>query len=190
MNSSTAVYATFVLQTVAEEDASRVVWPSSPAVGWAAGVSTLWATPDGTPLLTKDPDASQTIEVHGPYQHGGGFPAVNGDPAYNPVDTGPVRYDARAEVGLGEPNRYASEFGVVTWSSYESTAPTLSPARRALHGAQPADSCPLNPPKNPCVGDNVLARRNYPCDNLIGSGAPRENARRRLVDSLATPPPR
>jgi hypothetical protein len=34
MNSSTAVYATFVMTVVADEDRSRVVWPSCPAAGW------------------------------------------------------------------------------------------------------------------------------------------------------------
>ena len=37
LNSSTAIYATFVMQTVVEEDISRVVWPSCPSNGWVAG---------------------------------------------------------------------------------------------------------------------------------------------------------
>ena len=35
--SETAVYATFVMTTVADEDKSRIVWPSCPADGWSSG---------------------------------------------------------------------------------------------------------------------------------------------------------
>mmetsp|Transcript_19024 Transcript_19024/g.23340 ORF Transcript_19024/g.23340 Transcript_19024/m.23340 type:complete len:156 (-) Transcript_19024:756-1223(-) len=34
MHTPTGIYASFVLQTVIEEDASRPVWPSCPALGW------------------------------------------------------------------------------------------------------------------------------------------------------------
>jgi len=46
------VFATFVMTVVAQEDQSRVVWPSSPAAGWVTGVNTLWQTPNGKAGLT------------------------------------------------------------------------------------------------------------------------------------------
>ena len=39
-------YARFVMATVAQEDRSRVVWPSSPASGWVTGVNRLYGTPN------------------------------------------------------------------------------------------------------------------------------------------------
>ena len=76
MNTSTGVYASFVMQTVADEDKSRAVWPSCPALGWTRGVHKLSSMPNGGALIT--PKSGETIETHGPYQHGSGFPAVNG----------------------------------------------------------------------------------------------------------------
>ena len=76
MGTGTAIYATFVMTVVAQEDASRAVWPSCPALGWTTGVHKLDATPTGTALTT--PPKGTAIETHGPYQHGTGFPAVNG----------------------------------------------------------------------------------------------------------------
>ena len=75
LNTSTGVYATFVMQTVVEEDMSRVVWPSCPSNGWAAGVDRLSAHPNGSPLgllpNAKPPQqlaGKNTIEEHGPYR--------------------------------------------------------------------------------------------------------------------------
>ena len=81
------LFASFVLTVVAQEDQSRVVWPSSPARGWATGVHRLYQTPTGP----NGPNASQGlttqggghswsggIESHAPYQTGGGWPTVNG----------------------------------------------------------------------------------------------------------------
>jgi hypothetical protein len=62
---------------------SRAVWPSCPAQGWQAGVDRLYARPNGSPAglvpRAQPTDPARTIEVHGPYQHGMGFPAVNGN---------------------------------------------------------------------------------------------------------------
>ena len=41
-NTTSYVYATFVMTLVAQEDQSRVVWPSSPASGWVTGVNRLY----------------------------------------------------------------------------------------------------------------------------------------------------
>ena len=52
MGSKTGIYATFVMTIVAQEDASRAVWPSCPAPGWTAGVRMLDSIPNGKALTT------------------------------------------------------------------------------------------------------------------------------------------
>ena len=56
------------------------------------------------------------------------------------------------EVGPSHAGNFASEFGCVGMSSFESLSGTLSPVHWGLH-----------------AGHEVWAQRNYPCDNLIGS---------------------
>ncbi len=153
-----------LLGVIAEEDPSKAIWPASPSNGWVSGVARLWATPDGTPLQARDPG---TIEAHGPYIRGGGFPAVNGVTNYEPVATSEV-FD-EASVGLSRASTFVSEFGAVAWSSPESLASTLSPRYRSLFGNQPPDVCEGAGFPNVCRGGNVLARRNYPCANFVGS---------------------
>jgi hypothetical protein len=73
------VYESFVLQTVACEDDTRAVWPSSPsAFGWKTGVYTLDGRPNGNPLQVQN-DTGSTLETHGPYQRGysATYPGVN-----------------------------------------------------------------------------------------------------------------
>ena len=45
--------------------------------------------------------------------------------------------------------------------------------RRGLHGGEKADNCTGGWDKT-CVGENPMAQRNYPCDNIIEAyfGAP------------------
>ena len=62
------IYASFVMTTVAQEDKSRVVWPSCPSAGWASGVHTLYGLPNGYPLVPRK--SGGVVEEHGPYQHG------------------------------------------------------------------------------------------------------------------------
>ena len=166
MHTPTAIYATFALRVVAEEDRSRSVWPSCPARGWASGVRRLDARPTGEPLVTLNL-SSPEIETHGPYQHGTGFPAVNGASAYESFDPKLPVPISTSPVGLQHPNVFASEFGVIAYSSFESTAPTLAEAHWGLHGGEPSDAC-TSEFANTCAGTNVMAERNYPCDNLIG----------------------
>ena len=52
MGSGTAIYATFVMTVVAQEDTSRAVWPSCPALGWTTGVRRLDSIPTGSALTT------------------------------------------------------------------------------------------------------------------------------------------
>ena len=164
MGSPTAVYASFVMSTVAQEDASRAVWPSCPAVGWATGVRQLDSLPNGRPLTT--PRHGPRIETHGPYQHGSGFPAVNGDAVERPFPANIPITVADEPTGPAVANVFASEFGSVSMSSFESMAPTLAPEHWALHAGQPSDTC-NGRFANQCDGSNVMAERNYPCDNLI-----------------------
>lgn len=82
MNSTTEIYVTFVMQTVAEEDDTRIVWPSCPAkVGWKTGVYTIDGRPNGESLSAMSTRKGQApLEVHGPYQRGFSwtYPSVNG----------------------------------------------------------------------------------------------------------------
>jgi hypothetical protein len=69
------------------------------------------------------PDNGTTIETHGPYQHGGGFPAVNGQldcpgnvcmfDANIPINV------KQASTGAALQNVFASEFGCSVMSSFE-----------------------------------------------------------------------
>lgn len=74
MDSAMAVYATFVMQAVAQEDPTRPLWPSCPSTtGWKSGVARISGKPNGGPLTTysrKEAKPPHTIEKHGPYRHG------------------------------------------------------------------------------------------------------------------------
>lgn len=49
-------------------------------------------------------------------------------------------------------------------------APTLAPEHWGLHAGQPSDTCKRDVrDHNQCQGSNVMAQRNYPCDNLINA---------------------
>lgn len=82
MGTSTEIYATFVMQTVAQEDDTRSIWPSSPSYhGWKTGVYTVDSRPNGNMLSTYDPKSfPNRLESHGPYMRSfsGTFPGVNG----------------------------------------------------------------------------------------------------------------
>jgi beta-mannosidase len=159
------------MTVVAQEDKSRSIWPSCPALGWTAGVDKLTARPTGTPLST--PKGGFLLETHGPYQHGTGFPAVNGAGTMQPVSphmNGGMPITMPEEngttVGLGKANIFASEFGSSVYSSFESMAPTLAKEHWGIHGGGPADNC-QGGFASKCQGTNVMAQRNYPCDNII-----------------------
>lgn len=160
----TGIYATFVMTVVAAEDKSRVVWPSCPASGWTGGVDRLSSMPNGKPLTT--PKDGPRFETHGPYQHGAGFPAVNGGsnlalfPSNIPIQ---VANDA---TGPALSNVFASEFGSSVYSSFESMSPTLDPKHWGIHGGAPPDTC-HGGFQSKCQGNNTMAQRNYPCDNII-----------------------
>ena len=185
MNSSTEIYASFVLKVVAEEDVSRPIWPSCPSVGWAAGVYRLTSMPiPGKDLVT--PDGGPLIETHRPKWHGDGFATVNGltplDPPpgpHPPCNQPPCNYQGlfppniplnltRQPTGPSEPNVFSSESpGASVMSSFESMSATLDQEHWGLHGGAPADTCSGSNFKRSCAGSNSMAQRNYPCDNFI-----------------------
>lgn len=86
MGTDTEIYATFVMKTVAEEDDTRSIWPSSPSdLGWETGVYGADSRPNGRPLTTRNNTEplsrrSPSLESHGPYQRSFSktYPGVNG----------------------------------------------------------------------------------------------------------------
>ena len=175
MGTASSLYATFVMTHAAREDPSRPVWPSSPSLGWSAGVRRSDGVPDGSPLVARDcsePARSRArkagvlIETHGPYLRSSGWAAVDGlGAAAQRVSTAlPLPLPKTLpQLGTAHPSRFVSELGAVGMPSFESLAAQLRPSRWALHAGQPAASCA----KKRCVGSNVMAQRNYPCDSLI-----------------------
>ena len=81
------------------------------------------------------------------------------------------------EMGVAQPNTFASEFGCSVFSSFESMAPTLAEAHWGVHGGAPQADCrepditnafwrECKPGKDGGP-ENVMAERNYPCDPLL-----------------------
>jgi len=52
------------------------------------------------------------------------------------------------------------------FSSFESMAPTLAKEHWSIHGGAPPDVC-TGGFASKCKGNNTMAQRNYPCDNII-----------------------
>eukprot|EP00038_Savillea_parva_P004143 m.134586 g.134586 ORF g.134586 m.134586 type:complete len:1103 (-) comp11390_c0_seq3:144-3452(-) len=181
-NSSSYIFATFVMTVVAQEDQSRVVWPSSPAKGWITGVNRLYQTPvpslEGLTAPGGGHIWNQGIESHAPYQLGSGWPTVNGgvrDGCFDNAGTGngvmvPNTYKPGGVGGVAYKNIYASEFGTGGSSSFESMSATLSPQHWGLHGGMAADTC-AGPDQclgeHQCNGSNPMTQRNYGCDGQI-----------------------
>ena len=168
LNTPTGIYASFVMTVVAEEDASRAIWPSCPARGWASGVEKLTARPVPGAQLVPHTLKERTLETHGPYQHGNGFPATNGGNDMKGQECRsriPIQI-SQSETGLSQPNIFASEFGCIGMSSFESMSPLLKPEHWGLHAGLPGDNCSTSWDRE-CHGANPMSLRNYPCDNLI-----------------------
>jgi hypothetical protein len=65
-------------------------------------------------------------------------------------------------------NNFASEFGASVYSSAESMSGTISPSHWSVHGNSSPDQCKLDIGcTNSCLGTNIMAERNYPCDSHI-----------------------
>merc|ERR1740121_939380 len=166
MEGPSSIYAKFILKVVVEEDKSRSVWPSSPASGWKSGVRKLDSLPTGEALVTG---SSYSIEEHGDYSKGRGMGAVNSPSG----DGGAMRVLIPTNVqkkstGPQFKNRFASEFGSTVLSSFESMSETLAEEHWGLHAGQEDAKChEVFGNDHECAGDNVMAQRNYPCDNFI-----------------------
>jgi hypothetical protein len=90
-------------------------------------------------------------ETHGYYQHGEGFKTVNSGPDLQPFDPNvPPKMPPIYAGGNGCPGTYASEFGSVSSSSFESMSATLDSSHWGAN----------SPP---------MSEHNYALDNLITS---------------------
>ena len=102
----------------------------------SSGVHRLTGLPNGNPLAT--PDAAPLLETHGPYQHGEGFLSANGDQKLELFESNlPITVTAGADASgfsrQGAQNIFASEFGSVGFSSFESMSPTLEREHWGVH---------------------------------------------------------
>ena len=80
----------------------------------------------------------------------------------------PPTFDSSSRIGLQYNHTFTSEFGAVTWSSFESLSATFAPQHWSLHGGSPPDNCTYGfLGGNQCNGSNVVAQRNYPCDSIV-----------------------
>ena len=170
-------YADFVMTTVADEDKSRPIWPSSPANGWISGVHRDTGLPNGLPLVNSPGRTEAAVaslpctacqcnlagcsvaDQHGPYVGGSGFCTVTDHDGgssdcklqhIDPMLPPPLGASAEAPVGVGHPGKFTSEFGCVGMSSFESMSGTLSAANWSVHA----------PP---------FRQRNWPMDDLAAA---------------------
>jgi hypothetical protein len=161
----TELYATFVLQTVVDEDKSRVIWPSCPAAGWASGVHRLTSLPTGGPLVSRNDSAKGgKIEIHGPYRQGTGISSINPGGRFYDFEAPSFK---SGDTGTHLPSVFVSEFGSVGMSSFESMSATLAPEHWSIHGGTTEqDKCDGEHTSH-CQGGNVMGYRNHMTDNQI-----------------------
>jgi beta-mannosidase len=124
---------------------------------YSSGVNTVTGLPNEHPLVAiplkpeSPTDGSPWppgAEQHGPYQHGGIFPAVNGGGgmiAHPPIVVGVQPGHA---TGPSEPGYMKTETGCSSLSSFESMAGTLAPSEYSIHS-------------------DPFHERNYPGDPII-----------------------
>ena len=149
-------YTDFVMTTVASEDNSRVIRSSSPFGLYSSGVNTITGLPNGQKLVDIKlvPEASHGspwpagAEQHGPYQHGGIFPAINSGGSMITSPPLVVGVQPGHAVGPAEPGYAKTETGCSSLSSFESMSATLKPTEYGLH-------------------TDPFHERNYPGDPLI-----------------------
>ena len=104
------------------------VYDSQATGCWPAGRTPPPPSPPGCDALP--------YETHGYYQHGEGYKTRNSGAALQPFDANqPPTMPPPALTGAACPGTYASEFGAVAYSSWESMNPTLAPADWGLHNA-------------------------------------------------------
>lgn len=137
---------------------------------YSAGRVAVWPAGNGPipPMPTPGPEPPSTRETHGPYQHGGGFPAVDDVPDSVDVNLPPALFPSYT-IGPNISGTYASEFGCVAFSSFESMSATLAPEHWSVHGGTAPDTCVPDAFFQRCSGDNAMAQRNYPMDTIVAA---------------------
>eukprot|EP00698_Gefionella_okellyi_P004282 TRINITY_DN13971_c0_g1_i1.p1 TRINITY_DN13971_c0_g1~~TRINITY_DN13971_c0_g1_i1.p1 ORF type:complete len:1022 (-),score=216.49 TRINITY_DN13971_c0_g1_i1:104-3169(-) len=123
--------------------------PKNATPSFSADRVACWPAGHG-PIPPPPPPPASPIESHGPYQHGTGFKTPD-DPSGDLVLFDlqlPPTLAPQQPTGVSEPGHYTSEFGCVSYSSFESFQPTLSAGNWSLHSV-------------------AMSQRNYPCDNII-----------------------
>ena len=109
-----------------------------PVAAWGVGqwMQSVW--PPSTPLPVLAAPKVCKVETHGPYTGGRGWPAINSgnttstvtfDPLIPPLLT-PLPASA---MGRTQPGLFTSEFGVTSFSSFESISATLNPKDWGVH---------------------------------------------------------
>lgn len=124
-----------------------------PVAAWGVPwTGSVWPPSAKVPLPL--PPAPCLIETHGPYNGGNGWPAINSGsgkvPSYYTPDIPPTLPSPPPAYGPRVPGVFVSEFGVTSFSSFESMSPTLDPADWGVHA----------PP---------MYWRSYSQDNIVGS---------------------
>eukprot|EP00045_Choanoeca_perplexa_P014478 m.170416 g.170416 ORF g.170416 m.170416 type:complete len:997 (-) comp16688_c0_seq4:1727-4717(-) len=138
----------------------RPVYTEGAVACWPKGSGPI-PPPPPTP-----PPRPSPIETHGPYQLGSGFPTVNNDAGLSMFNPNiPIQITPHL-TGPQYNNVFASEFGCIVMSSFESMSATLRLRHWGLHGGEAADNC-TGGFTSVCTGNNTMAQRNYPCDNVI-----------------------
>lgn len=114
---------------------------------------------DGSLCVTR-PCCTCLLRFAAPFAvNGGNSPSGPYDPALPPA------LSTVTQFGTAAPGVYTSEYGVSQVASFELMAPTLDPTFWSLHGGvHPADNC-TGGFAHVCTGGNVMAQRNYKCDN-------------------------
>jgi len=145
------LYDSFVMSTVADEDKSRVIWPSSPSNGWISGVDRLWGLPNGNATVSHPVVQFQSpiIEHHGYYFHGNGWNTIQNLSTLSLEGLNiPEKLATPVSTGKQEPSFFTSEFGSSGTSSFESMSSFLPSSEWGLHSV-------------------AMYQRNYACDNFI-----------------------
>jgi hypothetical protein len=121
------LYDSFVMPEVAALDSSRPIWPSCPSPGWMSGVDRLSSRPNGRTLKMGAGGDPRPAGFPFPQESHGPYTAFMKDsmegvtmPKALPVGSMTDPRTAPALTGAEYEGWYKSEFGAVSWSSFES----------------------------------------------------------------------
>ena len=123
--------------------------------------SALVLFPSGSTEVPAPVPRANSIEQHGPYLGGGGWPTVNGHGfPPSPFDPGlpPALPGCGSASGVRARGQFTSEFGVGQPASFESMAPTLNPTYWGMHGGNHAPDTCSGGFAHVCTGGNPLAQ--------------------------------